>query len=147
MPAPSRDSQAPYLRVGAYALLVDADRILLVRISPQVSNAGLWTLPGGGLDFGEPPVDGMTREVREETGLVVESAGLVHVDSIHETTPRPFHGVRILYSATVLGGELTHEVGGSTDRCQWWRRDDLDPALLDGLAQVGIAHAFGEARR
>ncbi len=32
-----------------------------------------WTPPGGVIDLGEPVVDGLTREVQEETGLSVQS--------------------------------------------------------------------------
>jgi 8-oxo-dGTP diphosphatase len=46
------------LRVSAYALLVQDQKILLCRISEQVPMAaGRWTLPGGGIDFGEHPAD------------------------------------------------------------------------------------------
>ena len=31
----------------------------------------VWDLPGGHLDYGEKPVDGAVREVREETGLEI----------------------------------------------------------------------------
>jgi len=60
------------LRVSAYGLIVQENRMLLCRISPQVpAAAGMWTLPGGGIDFGEHPQDAVVREVREETGLDV----------------------------------------------------------------------------
>ncbi|HEX6656334.1 MAG TPA: NUDIX domain-containing protein [Candidatus Limnocylindria bacterium] len=43
-------------RVAAYALCVEDGRILLCRIAPGYwSGVGAWTLPGGGLDFGESP--------------------------------------------------------------------------------------------
>ena len=37
-----------------------------------VADDGRWTLPGGGLDFGEDPRDGALRELAEETGYIGE---------------------------------------------------------------------------
>lgn len=42
------------------------DRFLLVR-----EDNGIWELPGGGLDFGENPAQGLRREVSEEMGLQI----------------------------------------------------------------------------
>jgi 8-oxo-dGTP pyrophosphatase MutT (NUDIX family) len=54
--------------VSQRAVLFDtADRILVVR---RASDGG-WELPGGRLDAGESTVEGLRREVREETGLDV----------------------------------------------------------------------------
>ena len=47
-----------------------ADQVLLTRLGRSM-HKGLWTLPGGGLDFGERPVDAVVRELHEETGLDV----------------------------------------------------------------------------
>ncbi|QDU25654.1 hypothetical protein ETAA8_07240 [Anatilimnocola aggregata] len=130
-------------RVAAYGLIVEGERILLCRISPELPRlAGLWTLPGGGLDFGEAPADGMVRELAEETGLIVKPICLVNVDAnVLQVDEVVMHNVRIFYRAQVIGGELRHEVQGSTDRCQWWHREELPP--LVELGQLGIRLAFG----
>ena len=108
-------------RIAAYGLIVDADRLLLCRISSQLPDlAGSWTLPGGGLEFGEDPVDAMIREVREETGLIVRPDGLAGIDSLHlERDGRAFHGLRVIYFAEITGGELRNETHGTTDLCAW----------------------------
>ena len=57
------------IRVAAYALCRDEHgRILLCHIAPSVGAGDLWTLPGGGLEFGEPPASAVLRELHEETG-------------------------------------------------------------------------------
>jgi 8-oxo-dGTP diphosphatase len=51
-------------------VLVRDGRVLLSKraIEPR---RGYWDLPGGFLDEGESPLDGLAREFREETGLAV----------------------------------------------------------------------------
>jgi len=132
-------------RIAAYGVIVDGERILLCRISRLLPDlAGQWTLPGGGINFGETPAAGMIREVVEETGLVVEPTGLSHVDSfVRETPERTTHHVRIIYRARVISGELLHEAEGTTDRCEWWPKHA--PPLLAELGKLGLKLTFGEA--
>ena len=57
---------------GVQGLAVDdAGRVLLGRRQADPGR-GLWDIPGGFLDEGEDPVDGLRREFSEETGLDVE---------------------------------------------------------------------------
>jgi 8-oxo-dGTP diphosphatase len=58
-------------RPSAYGLIRDGRGRLLVCRTPRFV-----MLPGGGVDPGESPEAGMSREVAEETGLVVTSARL-----------------------------------------------------------------------
>jgi 8-oxo-dGTP diphosphatase len=93
-------------RVAAYSLVVDDGRILLCRLLEHVvGNVGDWTLPGGGIDFGEDPRDAAVREVFEETGLHVEVEELVEVDSAHfNLTERDMHAVRISIACASWAG-------------------------------------------
>ncbi|OHV39738.1 DNA mismatch repair protein MutT [Parafrankia soli] len=139
-PGDTGGAAAPrFLRVGAYAVCVRDDHLLLARFSPGDPAGVRWTLPGGGLDHGEHPEQGAIREVREETGHDVELTGLLGIDSIHylQRDGTDFHGLRVLYSARVVGGTLRHEIGGSTDLAAWIPLADV-PAL-DRIALVDIA--------
>ena len=64
----------------------DAERVLLTRraIPPF---RGLWVMPGGKIDLGEPIVRALHREVREEIGIDVVVGGLV--DVFEHLTPGP----------------------------------------------------------
>lgn len=57
-----------FYRVSVKALVLDdSKRFLLVK-----EDNGLWELPGGGLDFGESPQEGIKREIWEEMSLNVD---------------------------------------------------------------------------
>jgi ADP-ribose pyrophosphatase YjhB (NUDIX family) len=138
-------------RVAAYALCTDGDAILLSRIAPgaTASSDGMWTLPGGGVDFGEDPRDAALRELEEESGLIGEIEGLAGVDSWASRFVNPedgmdtdFHGIRIIYRVRVTGGELRDEVAGSSDTCAWVDRSELAELPLVELAEVGVRLAF-----
>ena len=135
-------------RVAAYGLLLNEARILLCSISDQLPwDAGRWTLPGGGLEFGEDPALAMMREVHEETGLRVRQRGLAAIDSFHEENhDRAFHGLRILYFAELVGGTLRNEVAGTTDLCAWWSCEEARALPLVDLAEVGLELVFPTTR-
>lgn len=54
------------------AILQQDQRILLTRRPDGSRHAGLWEFPGGKLDPGESPQQGLQREIREELGIEVE---------------------------------------------------------------------------
>jgi 8-oxo-dGTP diphosphatase len=130
-------------RTGAYAVLVDdAGRILLALWNEGAVPA--WTLPGGGVEPGETSEDAAVREVREETGYDVELVRLLGED--HFTVParkrldgasRPLVSIRVVYEARIVGGELTAEVGGTTDEAAWIPIGDV--AGLERVALVDVA--------
>ena len=131
-------------RVGAYALCLDErQRILLCRLSTREVEPGWWTLPGGGIDFGEDPTIAVLRELEEEsglTGVVEELAGVF--SHRYEGSPyadgRDLHFLGILYRVRVTAGELRDEVDGSTDCCTWHPPESLRTLPLVGVASHGI---------
>ena len=103
-------------------MAVDDGHILLVRASDASDLAGAWSLPGGGVDHGEHPVDAVEREFLEETGLTVRVDGpcTVFSDVMEIASKRlRLHSVRLCSSVTVLGGERRNEHDGTTDMVRW----------------------------
>jgi 8-oxo-dGTP diphosphatase len=140
------DAPRRVTRVAAYALCVDGEAILLSRIAKGATagSDGMWTLPGGGIEFGEDPRDGALRELEEETGLVGEIIELADVDSWaghfvmpDDGVPTDFHAIRIIYRVRITGGELRDEIGGSSDTCAWIAASELASVPLVELAWTG----------
>ncbi|MCG8918445.1 NUDIX hydrolase [Actinokineospora sp. PR83] len=135
------------LRVAAYAVCLENEEVLLARwVGPSGKR---WTLPGGGLDHGEDPLDAAVREVYEETGYQVTVDSLLGVDSIRRNLPgaladTDWHGLRVIYAATIAGGELRFEEGGSTDMAAWVPLAEV--ATLDRTELVDTALELARTR-
>lgn len=124
-------------RLAAYGVIRRDGRLLVCRIAPGSLGEGIWTLPGGGLEFGETPEAAVVREVEEETGLV---AGILGQPTIRSDSgiwqlqrgPVRYHTVRFLYPMGAIGGQERVEIGGSTDAFAW-----LTDAELQELRAAG----------
>jgi 8-oxo-dGTP diphosphatase len=144
-------SPAPYevvppgrTRLGGYALCRDdGNRILLARLSAIEVDVGAWTLPGGGVDFGEHPDAAVLRELEEETGYHGEIDQVAGVFSHVYRRSRAaegadLHFLGILYHVRVIGGTLRDELDGTTDAARWFALDELDDIRLVEIARFGI---------
>ncbi|MGO3136011.1 MAG: NUDIX hydrolase [Agrococcus casei] len=143
------------LRPAAYCVIIEDGRMLL---SHWIG--GAWTLPGGGMDPGEHPEDAALREVTEETGYVAELTGLLGIDSFVVPASRriegqgDLQGLRIVYSAKVIGGEYEVEKDGTTDDVGWFTLDEvaglktspLIPFALGRHHEAGVGTPLADRR-
>src|SRR6188768_1898401 len=91
----------PIVAVGAFVFDHDG-RVLLVRRAKEPGK-DLWTVPGGRLERNETLAQAVAREVREETGLIVEVGALA---CVVERMGDDFHFVILDYLARTIGGTL-----------------------------------------
>ncbi len=139
--------------VGVGAVVVDENgRVLLVKRGSE-PRKGHWSIPGGLLELGELLVDGVTREVAEETGLTVKPEAIVEVvDRIHtvqddgESRVR-YHYVIVDYWCRVVSGEAG--AASDAEEVAWISRSewlDTNPYMLESIAVRVIERGWQMAK-
>ena len=123
--------------VGA-VITDDQGRLLLIRRGTEPSR-GLWSIPGGRCEPGESATAAVTREVLEETGLVVRAgAALGRVE-------RSWPGDLVYdiedFICTPLGGRL--RAGDDASDARWVDPDELArlpliPGLVEALTEWAV---------
>jgi 8-oxo-dGTP pyrophosphatase MutT (NUDIX family) len=123
-------------RLTSRVLLFDRDgRILLfLTTAPDTSGVARWITPGGGVDPGESHLEGALRELREETGLVLDSLGEpVWAHDFAVTWDAADHdtGHAEFYTATVdafepSSAEWTDEERVDVLAHRWWSAEELE---------------------
>ena len=114
----------PRFAVTAGAVVSDErGRVLLLRHVLRKGSG--WGVPGGFLTAGEQPEEAVRREVREETGLELDSVELAFVRSLENA-----HQVEIVFrcrmrAAALEGLEKCFEIDGAG----WFARDELPQGL------------------
>jgi len=131
-----------HLRPAVRALILDEqDHTLLARfVFPTGIEA--WALPGGGLDEGESPDEGLRRELREELGLTSVPIGphiwsrehIIPMVSGHDGQRDRIHLVRLerFDPEPEIGwdrmrAEFVHEL-------RWWSVDEIERAVTTRFA-------------
>jgi 8-oxo-dGTP diphosphatase len=116
------------------AVVWSEDRRLLLVQRGHAPDLGFWSLPGGRVEAGETDADALSRELREETGLLVEPTGFLG------SVERAAGDGRVLlirdYTAIVTGGSLA--AGDDAADVRWVSVADLaslplTPGLVEAL--------------
>jgi ADP-ribose pyrophosphatase YjhB (NUDIX family) len=131
-------------RVGVGAVVLDGDRVLLVRRGAPPS-AGKWSIPGGLVELGERLEEAARREVEEESGLRVRLLGLCGViDRVvrdNGDDPVRYHWVIVDYAAVVEGGTL--QAGSDAAEARWVPLSEVDR----WETTVGVVDMIERARK
>jgi ADP-ribose pyrophosphatase YjhB (NUDIX family) len=134
-------------RVGVGAVVLDGDRVLLVRRG-KPPLAGKWSLPGGLVELGETTREAICREVAEECGLQIrvgEVAGILD-RVVRDAEGRiRYHWVLVDYVAFAESGTLC--AASDADEAQWVEVDAVERLeTTDGLMDM-IRRALAVAGR
>jgi len=117
-------------------MLVRDGKVLLSRraIEPR---RGYWDLPGGFLEEGEEPLDGLAREFREETGLAVRPLDWLgtHLD--------PYEHYFVLGMTWLVEADGDPQAGDDAEELAWFGPDELPDEMAfshqDGLLRTWAA--------
>ena len=118
------------------------DAILLVREKQD----GLWTLPGGYLDVGESPSEGIVREVREESGYETRAVKLLALydRNNHDHPPCPFHLYKVFLLCELIGGAPVESI--ETDGAEFFEENNIPPLSEPRVTMAQISRMFEHYR-
>lgn len=91
------------VRIRICGVLMENNRLLLVKHRGLGTSGFFWSPPGGGLEFGESHSLALVREMKEETGLDVLACEFL---TFHEHIDQRFHALELFFRVVRTGGEL-----------------------------------------
>ncbi len=140
MTDPRAYPQRPFLAVSA--AIVSDGKVLAVRRARKPALA-LYTMPGGVVEAGETLFEAVTREVREETALIIEPVALAgHREAIMRDKEGRVerHFVIMCFAARLIGGDIL--LNDELDDARWLAPSELAGLkTTDGLPDI-VAEAF-----
>ena len=101
----SKDPNAlGYKKLATLCFVEQGEKILMMKRRKE-PNFGLWTAPGGKIEFAESPHDCVIREIKEETGLTIHQPRLAGI--ITEVAAKGnFNWLIFAYHVTEFAGDL-----------------------------------------
>jgi len=113
-----------HIVTSVVAVIIDEqERVLLTRRSIPPFK-GMWVMPGGKIDLGEPIAAALRREVDEEVGLEIEVGSLINV--FEHVTPgeENCHYIILFYRCRPVHYDLSHNPDEVSEAI-WVARGDL----------------------
>lgn len=125
-------------KIDVRGVVVENNKVLLVR----QKNEGKWPLPGGWADVGESLSESVAKEVREESGYIVEPKRILAVQDRprHNLPPIPEHTWKVFVECTVLETGVPDEL--ETDGVGFFQLEEL-PVLSTGrVTEIQLSRMF-----
>jgi len=102
-------------KIGVFGIIFNKEKGVLLC---HRRDYDLWNLPGGGLEKNESPWEGVVREVREETGLIVEIQRLSGIYSKPDQSEIVFS-----FACNVIAGKVA--CNDEADRIEYFKFDKI----------------------
>jgi 8-oxo-dGTP diphosphatase len=132
--------------VGVGGVIISGGRVLLIkRGHPPLE--GEWSIPGGTLELGETLLEGVRRELAEETGMDVRVLDLIEVFERvfrDEAGKARYHFVILDYLCEAINGQP--RAGSDVTDVAWAFEAELERYSLTPTAKRVILRAFEMSR-
>ncbi len=128
-----------HIGLGVGAIITnDEGKILLLKRSDTIDNdrstVGMWSAPGGEVEFGERVEDATIREVKEEVGVDVEIIkNIGHTDQILKNPKLHWHGVFFL--CKIKSGIPKVMELDKSEKIEWFKPEEIPE-------NTGVAHVI-----
>ena len=135
-------------RLGSYAFITSEGHVLLSLLN-RGPNRGKWTLIGGGIEFGESPMEALLREVKEEAGIELQAEPvLLDVFEHRYDDQLQFFGIIHRIDLPVRVPCKADGDGSSSDGTRWFKlseleHDELNPSVLKVLKLLKLGEEIG----
>ncbi|MEU6245687.1 NUDIX domain-containing protein [Streptomyces sp. NPDC047024] len=122
--------------IDTHVILRDGEKILLSQRGGPYGH-GDWHLPSGKLDQGEPLTHGAARELREETGVLVDPDDLRLVQVVHHRQSDIVERIGFFFEATKWQGNPENKEPEKCLALQWFTDHDL-PGNIIAYPEAGL---------
>jgi 8-oxo-dGTP diphosphatase len=144
VPSPREYPERPLVGVGG--VVIAKGQTLLIRRG-NAPLEGQWSIPGGMLELGESIIEGVRRELAEETGIEVRVLELIEV--FERVIPGDggrtrYHFVILDYLCEMVSGEA--KAASDVTDVAWASEEELEKYELTAIATRVIKRAFDMAR-
>ena len=107
------------LPVAVGAIEYQGRFLIMRRVDEIPALNGQWEFPGGKIEFGESPVEGLLRELREETGLIVRDPELLGIHSHVWHFPQQDVQAFLIFYRVQTDTDQIHLIKGENDDYKW----------------------------
>ena len=127
-------------QICQYGIIFDDEkRFLVIRLSRKAHPSEKWIFPGGRLDEGEGPIQGLGREIKEETSLDVEIEDPCGIGMWDEGKQHRY----AIYFICKTKGERKVLLSDEHQDLMWHPMDDIneidfrDPSMKEAVKRAG----------